>query len=59
MFRQEVCDGFDRKFAVDVLLRHGWITPGRDGKSTQKPRLPGMGTSTRVFVFGSKMWEAE
>jgi putative DNA primase/helicase len=57
-FRQDVCAGFDRKFATQMLLAHGWILPGSDGKTTQKPRLPGIGP-TRVYVFGAKMWEGE
>ncbi len=59
IFRQEVCAGFDWRFAVKVLLARRWIVPGGDGKATQKPLLPKIGTRTRVYVFGNKMWEAE
>ena len=58
-FKQELCKGHDVKFAVSVLRDKGWIVPGRDGRATQKPRLPGIGTTTRVYLFGNKMWEEE
>lgn len=58
-FRTEVCKGRDAKAAEKLLLAQGWIQPGADGRATQKPRLPGMGTSARVYVFTSKVWEAE
>ena len=58
-FKREVCNGFDAKVATRVLVAHGWIAPGGDGRPTQKPRLPGIGTGTRVYVFTSKMWESD
>lgn len=57
-FKREVCHGYDSKAVTRVLLGAGWITPGGDGKSTQKPRLPGMGP-TRCYVFTQRMWEWE
>lgn len=58
-FKNEVCQGFDAKTAEKLLVAHGWVAPGGDGRPTQKPRLPGMGTTTRAYVFTAKMWEAE
>ena len=56
-FEREVCAGFDLKMAKRHLIAQGWITP--DGnRATQKPRLPGMG-STRVYVFTNKWAEGE
>lgn len=52
-FRREVCAGFDLKAATQCLRTHGWIVPGGDGRPTQKPRLPGIGTA-RVYVFTNK-----
>ena len=57
-FKQDLCSGFDSKAATRALLAHGWLAPGNDGKTTQKPRLPGIGP-TRVYVFGGRMWEGE
>jgi uncharacterized protein (DUF927 family) len=58
-FKQDVCAGFDDKAAAKVLVAQGWIAAGGDGRATQKPRLPRMGTGTRVYVFTGKVWEGE
>jgi uncharacterized protein (DUF927 family) len=58
-FKREMCLGLDPKAAEKLLVVHGWIEPGGDGRGTQKPRLPGIGTTSRVYVFTSKVWEAE
>lgn len=57
-FKREVCNGFDIRTATRALLEAGWIQPGNDGKTTQKPRIPVIGP-TRCYVFNSKMWEDE
>jgi uncharacterized protein (DUF927 family) len=49
-FRREVCKGFDPKAAIKALREAGWLVPGGDGKSTQKPRIPGMGP-VRCYVL--------
>jgi uncharacterized protein (DUF927 family) len=60
IFRRELCAGFDGKTSARLLVAHGWVIPGGDGRSTQKLRLPGMGTTpTRVYVFTDKVWESE
>jgi hypothetical protein len=48
-FKRDVCAGFDLKAATRCLLAQGWIVPGGDGRPTQKPRLPGIGTA-RVYA---------
>lgn len=58
-FKREVCSGIDTKAAEKLLVSHGWIEPGGDGRPQQKTRLPGMGNPARVYVFTSKMWESE
>ena len=58
-FKRELCAGLDDKAAAKTLLAQGWIAAGGDGRTTQKPRLPGMGTATRVYVFTGKVWEGE
>ncbi len=57
-FKRDVCAGFDLKVSTRCLLAQGWIVPGGDGRPTQKPRLPGIGTA-RVFVFTNKWADAE
>ena len=58
-FKLEVCKGRDWKAAEKLLVSKGWIAPGGDGRITQKRRLPGIGTTARVYVFTSKVWEGE
>jgi hypothetical protein len=55
-FRQELCAGFDSRFAVKVLKDHGWLLSGTD-RTAQSVSLPGMG-KTRVYVLGTAMWQA-
>lgn len=57
-FKRDVCAGFDLKAATRCLLAQGWIAAGGDGRPTQKPRLPGIGTA-RVYVFTNKWADAE
>lgn len=56
-FKAELCQGFNVERATQVLKAHGWLEPDSQGKSTQKPRLPGFGKPTRCYVFTAKMWE--
>lgn len=58
-FKSDICKGLDAKAVERLLVANGWIVPGGDGRVMQKPRLPGIGTSVRVYVFSSKMWEGE
>ncbi len=58
-YRNDVCAGLDVKATTHALLARGWIAPGSDGRMTQKPRLPGLGTASRVYVFTPRMWEDE
>jgi len=58
-FKTELCKGRDWKAAEKLLVAMGWIEPGGDGRSTQKPRLPGIGTGARVYVFTGKVLEGE
>ena len=59
VFRREIFFGIDEKAAEKLLVAKGWIAVAGDRRPTQKPRLPGMGTAVRVYVFTSKMWEGE
>jgi uncharacterized protein (DUF927 family) len=58
-FKSELCKGRDWKAAEKLLVSKGWIAPGGDGRPTQKPRLPGIGTAARVYVLTNKVWECE
>lgn len=57
-FKREVCAGLDTRAATAVLVKAGWLRPGGDGKTTQKPRLPGLGLA-RCYVFTGRMWEGD
>jgi len=57
-FKREVCQGLDTRTAMAVLVKAGWLQPGNDGKTAQKPRLPGLGP-TRCYVFTGRMWEGD
>lgn len=58
-FKDEVCKGLDSEKAARVLKAHGWIEPDSQGKTQQKPRLPGFGgAQIRCYVFTAKMWES-
>jgi uncharacterized protein (DUF927 family)/phage/plasmid primase-like uncharacterized protein len=57
-FRRDVCNGFHVRTVTQLLLKAGWLEADKDGRTAQKPRIPGMGP-TRCYVFTSKMWEAE
>lgn len=56
-FKTEICAGLSADKAAQVLKERGWIEPDGQGKTQQKPRLPGFGKPTRCYVFTSKMWE--
>jgi len=58
-FKNEVCKGLDFKAAERLLVDKGWIARGKDGRPTQKPRLPGIGTAARVYVVTPRMWEGD
>jgi uncharacterized protein (DUF927 family) len=57
-FKREVCQGFDARTVARVLINAGWLEPGNDGKSAQKPRITGIGP-TRCYVFTQRMWEVD
>ena len=57
-FKRDVCQGFDVKAVTAALVKAEWLQPGKDGKTAQKPRLPGLGP-TRCYVFTGSMWGSE
>ena len=57
-FKRDVCQGFDVKAVTAALVKAEWLQPSKDGKTAQKPRLPGLGP-TRCYVFTGRMWGSE
>lgn len=49
VFRNEICVGFDYRDAEKTLGRAGILLPGKDGRMTCKPRLPGFKNPPRVY----------
>jgi uncharacterized protein (DUF927 family) len=49
-FKEELCSGFDPRWAAKVLTDKGLLRPDSGGKSTSPHRLPGMGL-TRCYHF--------
>ncbi|AMV13834.1 DUF927 domain-containing protein [Legionella pneumophila serogroup 1] len=58
VFKKELCEGYDPKTVIQVLLNAGWLKPSREGNPSQKPRIPGVGTP-RLYVFTRKIWDDE
>lgn len=56
VFRRELCAGFDARAAAKTLIDSGVVLAGEDGKSSRKVRLPGIGTTARVYVFTGKVF---
>jgi putative DNA primase/helicase len=50
-FQQEVVKGYDANEAARLLMRHGLLTPGGDGRPARKERLPGYKNPTWCYVF--------
>lgn len=58
-FKNDLCKGFDIKFATKILIERGWLVPGSDKRPTQKPRIPALGKAIRLYVIHSKSIEGE
>ncbi|MGB5832887.1 MAG: hypothetical protein WBG92_12970, partial [Thiohalocapsa sp.] len=50
-FKQEVVKGFNATDAAQLLVQHGVLSPGGDGRTDSKIRLPGYKHPTRCYVF--------
>ena len=57
-FKRDICQGYDARTMTLALVAAGWLEPGKDGKTAQKPRVPGIGP-TRCYVFTARMWEGD
>ena len=56
-YRTEVCRGFDARTVSNVLLKHGWLKAGSDGKAQVAERIPSLGKVARVYVLTSRIWD--
>ena len=50
IFKRELCNGFEPRWAAKVLIEKGILKPGSDGKPQLLKRLPGKGPS-RCYWF--------
>ena len=50
MFRQEICQGYDPRWAAKLLIEVGMLSPSSEGKSQITFRLPGEGAK-RCYRF--------
>jgi uncharacterized protein (DUF927 family)/phage/plasmid primase-like uncharacterized protein len=57
-FKRDICQGYDARTMTLLLVAAGWLQPGKDGKTAQKPRVSGVGP-TRCYVFTARMWESD
>jgi putative DNA primase/helicase len=57
-FRKEITKGFDAGAVARVLIEHGAMLPGPDGKASRSERLPD-GRNARVYRITPKLWEIE
>lgn len=55
-FREEICQGFEMKFANKVLKENGLLIPGPRNESTQSTRYPGEKQTTRCYIISSKVF---
>lgn len=57
-FRREITKGFDARTVARLMIEHGCMLPGADGKTTRSERLPDNRTA-RVYRITPKLWEVE
>jgi len=57
-FRREITKGFDARTVARLLIEHGCMLAGADGKSSRSERLPDNRTA-RVYRITPKLWEIE
>ena len=55
-FREEICKGYNYREAAKILLKHGFLEPDREGKSSQSIRDP-KERQKRFYVFNSSKLE--
>lgn len=55
IFKSEICSGFNATTVTKLLIEHGWLVTGSDGKAQVRETLPGIGRA-RCYVFNAAMW---
>jgi putative DNA primase/helicase len=55
-FKNELCKGFDLKYAIKTLIDKGWLIPGND-RAQQKPRVPALNKTVWAYVMTGKAIE--
>jgi putative DNA primase/helicase len=55
MFKNEICKGLDAARVAKELIRADALIPGKDGKSSQSIRFPGLGQKRLYVVDGIKL----
>lgn len=58
-YSHEVCAGFDSKTVSGVLMKHGYLIPGKNGKTAQSINGTSLGKTTRCYVISSKLFDSE
>jgi putative DNA primase/helicase len=58
VFKDEVAKGFEARAVARLLIEHGCMLAGPNGKATRSERLPD-GRNTRVYRITPKLWEVE
>jgi putative DNA primase/helicase len=59
VWRMQVCKGIDAKQTAAAMIDRGWIMPGEDKNQQKKVRIPGEGSSRRVYVVTSAFESAD
>ena len=57
-FRREITKGFDAHTVARLMIEHGCMLAGADGKASRSERLPDRRTA-RVYRVTPKLWEVE
>ena len=56
-FKNEICKSLDSKYACRVLVNHGWLIPGSDGKNSKNCKVSDIKGTIRLYVIKtSNMW---
>lgn len=55
VFRNEICEGYSPQQVIKVMIKHGLLKIGKDGKSTRSERFPGTSKNTRCYRVTSKV----
>lgn len=54
-FKQDICNGLDAKYVIDLCIKKGWLLPDNAGKSSSSHRMPGSDKARRFYHFCHKV----